>query len=73
MNGQRPCFLSLAQAREFEMLVDYARRGIHACGEDHARGAIDALVPLSHDVGAIMRCAKADALSDLRQLAMEAA
>lgn len=56
----RPCFISAGQEREFERLVDHARLGISACGEDHARGAIESLVPLSHDVDAIMRCAKAD-------------
>lgn len=61
MNGVRPCFISHGQEREFEQLVDYARRGIHACGEDHARAALEALVPLSHDVSAIMRCARAEA------------
>ncbi|RWO37282.1 MAG: hypothetical protein EOS11_28765 [Mesorhizobium sp.] len=58
--GARPCFISEAQEREFEALVTYARCGIYACGEDHAFGAVNALVPLSHDVGAIIRCAKAD-------------
>lgn len=60
MNGLRPCFMSHGQEREFEALVDHARRGIWACGEEHAQGAIQALVPLSHDVSAIIRCAKAD-------------
>lgn len=58
--GLRPCFVSDAQEREFECLVDYARCGIHACGENHARSAVEALVPLSHDVSAIMRCALAE-------------
>ncbi|TIN76742.1 hypothetical protein [Mesorhizobium sp.] len=60
MNAMRPCFLSQAQEREFEALVTYARCGIYACGEDHACGAVNAIVPLSHDVDAIIRCAKAD-------------
>ncbi|MER9814257.1 hypothetical protein [Mesorhizobium sp. M0129] len=60
MSGERPCFISHGQEREFESLVAYARRGIYACGEDHAFGAINAVVPLSHDVSAIIRCAKAD-------------
>ncbi|MER8941312.1 hypothetical protein NKH82_17655 [Mesorhizobium sp. M0915] len=59
-NGIRPCFLSPGQEREFESLVGYARGGISSCGEDHARLALEALVPLSHDIGAIIRCAKAD-------------
>jgi hypothetical protein len=59
-NGMRPCFLSPGQEREFEMLVDHARRGVSSCGEDHARMALEALVPLTHDISAIIRCAKAD-------------
>ncbi|TIX20772.1 hypothetical protein [Mesorhizobium sp.] len=58
--GERPCFLSRGQEREFEMLVGYARCGISSCGEGHARLALEAVVPLSHDIGAIIRCAKAD-------------
>lgn len=57
---ERPCFISDAQEKEFEMLVDYARRSITACGEDHARGALVSLVPLSHDTDAIMRIAQAE-------------
>jgi len=64
--GVRPCFVSQAQAREFEALVDYARQGIGAAGEAHARGAIEAVAPLSHDVDAVMRCAKADIASSAR-------
>lgn len=60
MNNARPCFISQAQEREFEVLVSYVRCGIYACGEDHAFGAVNAVVPLSHDVGAVIRCAKAD-------------
>ncbi|BAV52545.1 Putative uncharacterized protein (plasmid) [Mesorhizobium loti] len=60
MNTSRPCFLSHAQEREFETLVRYAKGCIDGCGEEHARGAIEALVPLSHDVDAILRCAKAE-------------
>lgn len=59
-NGMRPCFLSHGQEREFEMLVGYARGGISSCGEDHARLALEAVAPLSHDISAIIRCAKAD-------------
>ncbi|RUU29718.1 hypothetical protein [Mesorhizobium sp. M6A.T.Ce.TU.016.01.1.1] len=59
-NGMRPCFLSTGQERVFEMLVGYARCGISSCGEDHARFALEGLVPLTHDISAIMRCAKAD-------------
>ncbi|RWQ12380.1 hypothetical protein [Mesorhizobium sp.] len=59
-NGMRPCFLSHGQEREFEMLVGHARCGISSCGEDHARLALEGLVPLSHDISAIIRCAKAD-------------
>ncbi|RWI51092.1 MAG: hypothetical protein EOR26_05190 [Mesorhizobium sp.] len=59
-NGMRPCFLSPGQEREFEMLVGYARGGISSCGEEHARFALEGLVPLTHDISAIIRCAKAD-------------
>jgi hypothetical protein len=59
-NGRRPCFLSRAQEREFEMLVHYTRCGISSCGEDHARIALEGLVPLTHDISAIVRCANAD-------------
>ncbi|TIW09548.1 MAG: hypothetical protein E5V66_22330 [Mesorhizobium sp.] len=65
-NGIRPCFPSIAFEREFEVLVDHARRGIGACGEEHARGAIAAIVPLSHDIDAVIRCAKADIASEAR-------
>jgi hypothetical protein len=58
--------MSPAQEREFEILVDYARQGIHACGKDHARGAIGAVAPLSHDIDAVLRCAMADVASDLQ-------
>ncbi|TIU94674.1 MAG: hypothetical protein E5W09_22605 [Mesorhizobium sp.] len=60
-NGmRRPCFLSPGHEREFEMLVGYARGGISSCGEEHARLALEGLVPLTHDISAIIRCAKAD-------------
>ncbi|EHK56849.1 hypothetical protein MAXJ12_12847 [Mesorhizobium alhagi CCNWXJ12-2] len=45
------------------MLVGYARQGISSCGDDHARSALEALVPLSHDIDAVVRCARADLLT----------
>lgn len=63
----RPCFISDAQAREFERLVDYGRRCILSAGRDHARMAIEAVAGLSHDAGVLMRCAEADAAASIRQ------
>lgn len=60
MSAIRPCFMSAAQEREFEFLVRYAARSLTGCGEAHARTALEALVPLSHDVDAIIRCARAE-------------
>lgn len=56
--GIRPCFISKSQEREFETLVSYAKGSLTSCGEDHARLALAAIVPLSHDIDAIIRCAK---------------
>jgi hypothetical protein len=58
-NAVRPCFLSSAQEKEFEMIVWQVEANLWSCGVDHAWANARNLAGLSHDPEAVMRCALA--------------
>lgn len=71
MTGERPCFISDAQAREFEMLVRYVMPDAVRGDEASVNSTAKWLAGLSgiHEADAIARCALADAALARREAA----